>query len=520
MTQEELDAMVNRLERLAHQQPALYKFRVGILAALGYIYICLVLVLLLAIVAALVKVVISGYFNRWIVYLGVMVLLVAFIIVRSLWVTIPPPSGIKLQHKQAPQLFTLVKELISALQAPKFHHILLTNEFNAAVVQRPRLGVLGWQQNYLLLGLPLMHALSPEQFRAVVAHELGHLSGKHSRFAGWIYRVRKTWFNLLEHFEAGRQTAPDNIQLAAAVCGTIIFEPFFNWYTPFFGAYSFVLARANEYEADRCAVELAGAKNMAEALINVEVKAQFLENAFWPSVYKQSEVQPEPPTDTFKTMFGALRDQIATDDSQNWLQQALAQKTNNVDTHPCLRDRLSALGYCPSQQRETLPLPISIKVTAAQQFLGVREPLFTSRLDHDWRDEIAPSWQQQFSYVQESKQRLQTLEQKVQNQPLTTEESWHQAQLTAEFKGHEAAIPLLLNILSVQPNHLAANSLLGQILLACNDAEGIRYIEKVMEQDANSIIPGCQLIYRFLKQHGRTEEAQQYWDRVKRIHQL
>lgn len=59
-------------------------------------------------------------------------------------------------------------------------------------MQHARLGVLGWHVNYLILGLPLMQAVSPEQFRAIVAHELGHLSRNHSRFAGWIYRVRLT----------------------------------------------------------------------------------------------------------------------------------------------------------------------------------------------------------------------------------------------------------------------------------------------------------------------------------------
>ena len=140
-----------------------------------------------------------------------------------------------LNRKQAAGLFSVVDELTKSLKAPQFNHILLTADLNAAVVQRPRFGFIGWQINYLLLGLPLMQALSPDQFRAVVAHELAHLSGDDSRFSGWIYRVRQAWFELAEKFQSDRQ-------------GGFFFRQFFSWYGPFFKAYSFVLARAQEYE--------------------------------------------------------------------------------------------------------------------------------------------------------------------------------------------------------------------------------------------------------------------------------
>src|SRR5207248_8888294 len=134
-------------------------------------------------------------------------------------------------------------------------HVLLDESFNAGVIQIPRLGLLGWQRNYLVIGLPLMQALSPEQFRAAIAHEMGHLSRNHGRFAGWVYRLQQTWSRLLETLQAERHGA------------SVLFEWFFNWYAPYFSAYSFVLRRADEYVADRCAVELAGVRSASEALI-------------------------------------------------------------------------------------------------------------------------------------------------------------------------------------------------------------------------------------------------------------
>ena len=44
----------------------------------------------------------------------------------------------------------------------------------------------GWLNNYVGVGLPLMRAFSPEEFRAVVAHEFGHLSCTDRFRAGFI----------------------------------------------------------------------------------------------------------------------------------------------------------------------------------------------------------------------------------------------------------------------------------------------------------------------------------------------
>ena len=75
--------------------------------------------------------------------------------------------------------------------------MLLTGDFNAAIVQHPRFGIFGGTRNYLMLGLPLMQSLSPAEFQAVVAHEFGHLWGAHGRFGAWIYRLRTGWARLL-----------------------------------------------------------------------------------------------------------------------------------------------------------------------------------------------------------------------------------------------------------------------------------------------------------------------------------
>ncbi|HKS29144.1 MAG TPA: M48 family metallopeptidase [Pyrinomonadaceae bacterium] len=506
MNEEKFSALVERLEDYAQEQPTSYKVRVGLLAALGYAYIFTVVAILLLVVAT---VLVYVRFNWFVIKLLWIPLVLVGVALKSLWVSFPEPEGLHLNHEDAPALFDLVREIEGAVQSPHVHHILLTDEFNAAVVQLPRLGFFGWQKNYLLVGLPLMQALSPEQFRAVIAHELGHLSGAHSRFAGWIYRVRQTWIQLVTRLHAeGRY-------------GSFIFERFLDWYAPFFNAYSFVLARRQEYEADARAAELAGREHAAQALINLELKGRFISEDFWPKFYRQAGAVAEPPPDVFTRFVSAMRQGLSQDVARKWFLQGMAVQTGYEDTHPSLAARLAAMGYSvsPSQenayQEQLLSSTIAGEENAAQFYLRV--PVidsFQSSRNRWWREQIGQAWRERYRTVQEAQKRLLKLEEKEATEKLTPDEEWELVGCLAETQGAEATLPRLRRILDAEPNHVRANFALGQILLEQDDETGLKYLEKAMALEKETLLPGCQLIYLFLKGRGSDTEAEQYRLRV------
>lgn len=504
ITQEKFDQLVKKHENFSKRNPRSYRLRVALFAVLGYAYIFFVLAGLLALITLIILLMAySRSVNTGIIKVMIVLLIPVWVIIRSLWVKIPPPQGLKLSRRQVPYLFAVVDELTTKLKAPKFHNILLNQEFNAAVYQVPRLGIFGWQENYLLLGLPLMQSLSVEEFKAVVAHELGHLSGNHSRFGGWIYRIRKTWMQIYERLN--RQNHGTSIW----------FNAFLNWYWPSFNSYSFVLARMNEYEADRCSAELVGANNTAKALMNIEVKANFLETSFWTDIQQQVEHQPEPPSNVYSSMLTQLNHPIAENKTRQLLEQAFAQKTNNIDTHPCLTERLKSLGYSITEAQKLLQ-PTEKQTTSAESLLGEVLPELTRQFNHEWKENVSTPWRQRYGYLQEIKAKLQVLEE----QPETEQELWELAYYTLELRGQEAGIPLLQNLLNKYPDHAQANYTLGQILLEQADANGINYIEKAIEQKTNWAINGYELIYYFLSQKGQDEEAQKYRYQLEQHYEL
>ncbi len=500
MTQPEFDTLVKQLEPIALLHPQSYKLRVLLLAILGYLYLFFMVIFLLLANGLLIYAFIVVH-NIFIIKAGIAILALTYFVIRSLWVKLTPPEGIRLLPHQAPALFQQLDLLRRQLKAPNIHTVLLNNEFNAAIVQHPRLGIFGWQKNYLILGLPLMQALSVPQFTAALAHEYGHLSGAHGHFGAWIYRIRKTWWQLVTILEQKHSW------------GSALFNKFLLWYIPFFNAYSFVLARLNEYEADRCAAQIAGAHEAAQALVNVTLKAQFLATNFWPKLYAEADKRATPPYQPYTALSLAFSSKLATENNDHWLPQALQEQTNTADTHPSLSDRLAALG-------ETAQLPTPVTETAAQQFLGEHLTELAQTLNQQWYSQIQTQWQQRYEYVQTAKLKLQELETRASNTQLTPQEAWHRASLTEELIDRATALPLYQSLLETNLQQVSAAYAVGRILLAQENEQGIEFIQRAMRQDSRSIVSGCEEIYNFLQRHHRAEEAQVYLEQARQKIQL
>jgi tetratricopeptide (TPR) repeat protein len=137
-----------------------------------------------------------------------------------------------------------------------------------------------------------------------------------------------------------------------------------------------------------------------------------------------------------------------------------------------------------------------------------------------WQKHVAENWQARHEIVHHLRQGLKQLEEKSQSQALDAEEMWTRARYTAELEGNEAAVPLLRAVLESAPQHVAANYLLGQILLAQNEGAGIDMLEKAMAKDPEAVVPGCQAIYWYLRRQGEDERARQYEARLLRQQEL
>jgi len=489
MTQDHFESLVRRLEQEAATNPTGYRRKLGALAFLGYSYILATLILLAAGTGLLLWVGIT--LNHAMLLLGWVLLFLIYVVVRAMWVRLDPPHGRPLTPVQCPELFALIEDLRTRASAPRVDRVLLTSDFNAAIVQHPGFAILGGARNYLMLGLMLMQSLSPEEFRAVVAHEFGHLSGAHGHFGAWIYRLRTGWARLLGALQSQRHW------------GAALFTGFFNWYAPLFSAYSFVQARQHEYEADQMSVAAVGREATASALLRVNTHGEFLSETFWPSIFKRADEEPAPTFSPFSMLGPSLIQRGAAAAPDRLLAKALAQKTGYGDTHPCLSDRLKAIAVEPY-------VPGAIQLTAAEVLLGTAAEGLRQELEGDWRNSVKQWWNKRHQYANDARARLATLERKAQIETLTEEELWDRARFTEEFKSSDAAMGLYVQLLERNPRHVGALWRRGQILLARDDSHGVAQLSAAARIDRKLGQSACAAVMGFHRRHGREIEAKEY----------
>lgn len=528
MKYEKYVSLIKRLEDYALRNPQSYRKRVLALGLLGYVYFLFVAAAALAVPLGIIG--LFAVYPKLLLFLlkGILIKVLWLVVVfgagmaaffwsaiRSLFVQLPAPAGGELKPEDAPKLFEMVEKTGAELKSPMPSHVLLNDEFNASVVSLPKFGVFG-RKTYLNIGLPLMQALSPAQFRAVIAHEMGHLSENHGKDAAWIYRLHESWGRFLATQERRGQKL------------SFLYERFLNWYFPYFSAYAFVLRREHEREADRSAVRLTGAQSVGEAFLNLELKAARLKNEFWREILDEAAASPKPPPAVFSRMATAFRQNKESANEILHLTKALAIRTDYEDPHPCLAERLREIGYWQDDDSkngkhfELPPLPEETTETAAEHFLGIGQvERFTAELDREWQRQIAADWKARHEFLIGADKRLAELETRFRaGERLSFDESYERAQLTAEKRGNAAALPILFEIAEAHPETAATHFTIGAILLEDGDENGIEHLKTASRLEPESEMSACEQIFRFLQARGREPEAKVYLDRAEELYEI
>jgi Zn-dependent protease with chaperone function len=489
--QAKFDLLVRQLERSSSQRnTANYQLRVAALAAIGYGYIWVICLALFG----------SLWLVRWFfesthqrtiaVDPNQLWILFGLVAIATFWVQYTPLNDREIQRDEFPELFSIIDELSIKLKTPTIHHVVINYDHNAAIYQAPRIGLLGWYQNYLLLGLPLLQSLTPEQFKATLAHELGHLAGNDSSFTGYILRVRKMW----------EQLTTDN--------NFFVFQWFFRWYEPLIKAYSFVSVRDREYAADALAKRMTSPEIAANDLIQTYIYQYYLQEGFSRELDRQARESATPPLNVVTQMLAELRQPLDPQTAQVWLGLILGEATDTDDTHPCLSDRLAGVGY-PTPKSWT---PSPILCTAAEYYFGDRLANLAAELDLRWYESRKLAWFRQYQQAQYQREHLATLHHQATTTQLTISAATIQADLTTELQGELVALPLWQEILARSPHHPQANYQVGKALVNRGHLSGCVYLEQAIALDPDLVIPSCEELYRFHTFQGDLASAEIYLD--------
>jgi Zn-dependent protease with chaperone function len=255
------------------------------------------------------------------------------------WLWLQPDSHSDSETDVVPgdaPIFGAIEDLRQKIQAPRIHRVVLDDSLNAAARTDAWLGIF-FPKRTLILGVPLLMALSKAEVLAVIAHELGHFSRQHGRLAHWVYRVRWKWGPMA--VAVPDPEADDSIQ------NTL--QHFAQSFLPYFINKSATWSRACELEADAAAARATSAQALISGLTKLaafdEWHAQDGQRVHITHALRDTTAPSDSWGDTLHA-FNHEKPDV-------WVDRALQREQRlgvaAYDSHPSASARAQALGIDP-----------------------------------------------------------------------------------------------------------------------------------------------------------------------------
>jgi Zn-dependent protease with chaperone function len=300
-------------------------------------------------------------------------------------------GSVEVSYEDAPTLWNVVAELAVILGTRPPDEIRLVMKANAEVSEETRFLGLAVGARRMYIGVPLLLALSIDELRAVLCHELGHYARGHTRLGAIVYRneqsLRETSLRLGLHSASRRRGAR-----LARIVGSL-----FSRYASLVGALSYAARRRQELEADAVAAAVVGKGYLISALKTVctlEPAWRFYFGSLVTPVAETGYV----PTDLFGTFRSMLDDRIVQDRLSDMERSILDQViVARNDSHPPLARRLAVIERLADQAHPCSNSPASELIANRMQLfarvhgtlhaVGSGEPLRLSEME--WMDTAA-----------------------------------------------------------------------------------------------------------------------------------
>ena len=506
MTTSEVHQLMVRYAREFETQPGRFKMKVFGLIILGYAFLVFALLFHLALLGALIYVQITKG-SHWSLVAGYAAIgLLVIAMIRSLFVRLPPPVGLTIERDQFPYLYDLIDSLRKPMRLRrKPIRLILDWEYNAFASTRPLFGLFGPSQYYVGVGLPLIASLNGEHLKAILAHELAHLSRKHTRFTGKVIRVAIVWEILVARLN--RRSILSLPYRAVA-----------NWYFQYLNAARIAMRKSQEFEADRLALRAVEKEAMARALLRGALRARLVVEDYWDFLWGKSVTVEEPSAKAISRLFDRLGQTISPEVAAHEIRWRLGDVAMPWDEHPSLRDRLSALGIEVPEDESQLPnfvarWNLTRPESSYQKVFSGQTIEINQELDAFWKQQNLIPWKLAHGAAIPAAALMRYLDKEWKEKgSLGPGNAWKYAALSISFFGLKRALPVIEYVLEQKPSHPHANFCYGSHLVEQLDPKAIDYLKKAIELDPlNYRRDGLALLSDLQRRIGSAAESEMAW---------
>lgn len=496
MTQSAYEKLVYRLEGTSKADPAAFRVRVFLLACLFPLVFWVVPVL-----AAYLFWEFSEL-NGGALALGLALSLLSVALLQSALLRycqlqLAPRDGKSFRRRDLPALFDLADRIAGKLKGPGLDRLVISTRGDAEIRYCRHDGLLGAKQRVLVVGLPYLLAMPMREVTALLVHELAHLALTHGFLGRWIYRQRLGLSRI--HAWLSLRAAPHLLgRLALAFCRMLLIH---------YRAYTFVLIRQLEHEADAAALTLAGEDAHAGRLIRQNLFTRWLDKVYWPKFLAQADDLDVPEQLPFAAMQQALPGVHEDWARLDALLAAMREDATLDDPHPCLQERLDVLERKPS-------LPAPPQQSAAEALFGSGLDALVADLDQLWWQGYRPDWQAQFRRRERDRQRADELASQPAEE-LSSDALFELAQLRYRLGERKPALALLRLLLERRDAPKAQACLLrGKIMLRAGDRRGLEALLEAVRTDG-ALASDCLRTGRdYLRRHPSVISAGQWENAV------
>lgn len=473
-----------RADRLYREHPTRYRLRLALLIAESFV----IGTLLLGVVAFLVGICIAHPVKDFqlIIFLvintALSVLTYYRIITDRPWEEFP-----LLKEADFPELFRAVRETAAAMRAPRVDEIRLAPaEFDAFVTSSFAL-LPGLRRHILVIGYPLLCAMSERAFRGVLAHELGHIVHHDLVWSGLVAHVLTFW---------------DATQLGVF---TWALGPWKKWFFLRFDILLTPSRRAAESAADRVIAERFGADTLRQTLCQLAVREEDADSgAIFVPILRHEAAEHVPASNLFRE---AVRRPLAPEEVRKRLAAALRRVEPVTEEHPSIRERLD------TDDVASLIAPATAAPDAFEHFAGHGHVI--DKLVNDWcRDGLADS-------ERELRERAEVAARELADRPaddaLDDDSALHVADNLLALDRKDDAEALLRKVFAAHPGFVAVEAaiLSSDLERAADPAARDRIVARleqllrlrpVLVFTLNDPLIGCYL------EQGRTDRVKEFLD--------
>jgi len=367
-----------RLHHLARDYPKSYFMIVATVAFVGFGFLLLFPLLSIVALSELITVAQSVPFttnslSQGLVWCGVFIFGVA-ISHHILTIKFELPKGVELTATKAPQLFAHIDRNIEGSFwlnrfRPKFHNVLLSEQFELEIYKTPVNGIPLWSKNTLVIGFPVMQTMSQPYFECALERKLIQYSKGRNVVTNFLYQLRHVWSLYPQTFSQRK------------LLGEKIIVWFFKLYAPFYKQISLYTAQQEALAADTMALREMNDSDLFKTIQSQTVAEHFFHKIYLPMVnnyIKAKKVHPAKLT-PYTTLLSVFRKNIDAERCKQWLETFQNNTINPDSITPAFAQRMHNMG------QTKIRLPELGQRSAAEHYFGAHYAKVAHIMDTVWR---------------------------------------------------------------------------------------------------------------------------------------